>query len=78
MVPNRDVLHRIRGSQPTVSCRFRTPGCETGNLLNRCNGENCGEVRSNAPQDLGMHSKETKETAKKGRVEAIGRDSVGF
>ncbi len=27
---------------------------------------------------MGMHSKETKETAKKGRVEAIGRDSVGF
>jgi hypothetical protein len=30
------------------------------------------------PQDVGMHSKATKETAKKGRVEAIGRDSVGF
>jgi len=25
-----------------------------------------------------MHRKETKETGKKGRVEAIGRDSVGF
>jgi len=25
-----------------------------------------------------MHSKETKKTGKKGRVEAVGRDSVGF
>ena len=44
----------------------------------RCNSENGGEVSTNAPQDLGMHSKETKEAAKKGRAEAIGRDSVGF
>lgn len=51
---------------------------ETGNLLNRCNDENCSEVSSNVPQDVGMHSKETKKTGKKGRVEAIGRDSVGL
>jgi hypothetical protein len=44
---------------------------------NRCNGENGSEVSSNAPQDVGMHGKETSETAKKGRVEAIGRDGVG-
>jgi hypothetical protein len=49
-----------------------------GNLLNRCTGENSSEVSSNAPQDMGMHSKETKKTGKKGRVEAVGRDSVGF
>ena len=47
-------------------------------MLNRCNGENCSEVSSNVPQDVGMHSKEAKKTGKKGRVEAIGRDSVGF
>jgi hypothetical protein len=32
----------------------------------------------NAPQDMGMHSNETKKTGKKGRAEAVGRDSVGF
>src|SRR5258707_14671929 len=48
-------------------------------LLNRCTGENYSEVSSNAPQDEGLHSsKETKKTGKKGRVEAVGRDSVGF
>ncbi len=29
-------------------------------------------------KNVGMHSKETKKTGKKGRVEAVGRDSVGF
>ena len=47
-------------------------------LLNRCTRENYSEVSSNAPQDVGMHSKETKKTGKKGRVEAVGRDSAGF
>ncbi len=39
---------------------------------------NSSEVSSNVPQGVGMHSKETKETGKKARVEAIGRDSAGF
>ena len=47
-------------------------------FANRCTRENYSEVSSNAPQDVGMHSKETKKTGKKGRVEADGRDSVGF
>ncbi len=47
-------------------------------FANRCTRENYSEVSSNAPQDVGMHSKETKKTGKKGRVEAVGRDSVGF
>jgi hypothetical protein len=47
-------------------------------LLNRCTRENYSEVSSNGPQDVGMHSKETEKTGKKGRVEAVGRDSVGF
>jgi len=46
--------------------------------INRCTGENCIEVNSKAPQEVGMHSKETKKTGKKGRVEAVGRDSVGL
>jgi hypothetical protein len=31
----------------------------------RCTGENWSEGSSNAPQDVGMHGKETKETGKK-------------
>jgi len=69
-----DMRGRISASPAN---RFDQPELSR-NLLNRCNGENCGEVRSNAPQDLGMHSQKTKEAAKKGGVEAIGRDSVGF
>jgi len=65
--PNKGVLHQSRASHPNVTCWFRTTACGIGNLLNRCNGENCSEVSSNAPQDVGMHSKETKKTAKKGR-----------
>ena len=74
--PSRGVLHHDRAFHPNISRLFRTPGRETGNFakpLNRCIGENCSEVSSNPPQDVGMHSKETKEAAKKGRVEAIYR-----
>jgi hypothetical protein len=30
------VLHPNRAIHPTISLLFRTPGCETGKLLNRC------------------------------------------
>src|SRR6266446_10148894 len=77
-LPTVPKLSRSNRTAPLVVNNLEASQSAITRLLNRCTRENYSEVSSDAPQDVGMHSKETKKTGKKGRVEAVGRDSVGF